>query len=116
VLTVTSAFPARRRSSAPRVVNISSGTGSIAWSAGPAREFALAAGSFRRGLPQLQDPLHALPLLRPDAGPGFKVKALAAGLRRTDLNALAAQSDGDPAEATGPRPADQIQSRRLKPR
>ena len=30
---------------------------------------------------------------------GFKVNALAPGLRATDLNARAAASDGDPAEA-----------------
>ena len=33
------------------------------------------------------------------AGEGFRVNALAPGLRRTDLNARAAASDGDPAEA-----------------
>jgi NAD(P)-dependent dehydrogenase (short-subunit alcohol dehydrogenase family) len=33
------------------------------------------------------------------AGEGFKVNALAPGLRATDLNALAAASGGDPAEA-----------------
>jgi NAD(P)-dependent dehydrogenase (short-subunit alcohol dehydrogenase family) len=32
-------------------------------------------------------------------GDAFKVNALAPGLRRTDLNARAADSDGDPAEA-----------------
>ena len=32
-------------------------------------------------------------------GEGFRVNALAPGLRRTDLNARAAASDGDPAEA-----------------
>lgn len=33
------------------------------------------------------------------AGEGIKVNAMAPGLRRTDLNATAAASDGDPAEA-----------------
>src|SRR6202034_4908364 len=33
------------------------------------------------------------------AGDGIKVNALAPGLRRTDLNATAAASGGDPAEA-----------------
>jgi NAD(P)-dependent dehydrogenase (short-subunit alcohol dehydrogenase family) len=33
------------------------------------------------------------------AADGFKVNALAPGLRRTDLNAIAASSGGDPAEA-----------------
>jgi NAD(P)-dependent dehydrogenase (short-subunit alcohol dehydrogenase family) len=32
-------------------------------------------------------------------GAGFKVNGLAPGLRATDLNATAAASDGDPAEA-----------------
>ncbi|QRP44767.1 hypothetical protein [Amycolatopsis sp. FDAARGOS 1241] len=33
------------------------------------------------------------------AGAGFKVNALAPGLRHTDLNERAAAADGDPAEA-----------------
>ena len=33
------------------------------------------------------------------AGEGFRINALAPGLRRTDLNERAAASDGDPAEA-----------------
>ncbi len=36
---------------------------------------------------------------RASAGDGIKVNALAPGLRRTDLNATAAASGGDPAEA-----------------
>jgi len=35
------------------------------------------------------------------AGDGIRVNALAPGLRRTDLNATAAASDGDPADAAG---------------
>ncbi len=42
VLAVTNAFlPALRRSPHPRIVNVSSGTGSLTWSADPDREFAL---------------------------------------------------------------------------
>ncbi|WP_042373384.1 SDR family oxidoreductase [Streptacidiphilus neutrinimicus] len=101
VLTVTNAFlPALRRSPAPRIVNISSGTGSLAWSADPAREFALAAGS-GAAYRSSKTALNALTLFYAQtlAPEGFKVNALAPGLRRTDLNALAAASDGDPAEA-----------------
>ena len=43
---------------------------------------------------------HLLPISYAYAlGDAFKVNALAPGLRRTDLNARAADSDGDPAEA-----------------
>jgi NAD(P)-dependent dehydrogenase (short-subunit alcohol dehydrogenase family) len=101
VLTVTNAFlPALRRSSAPRIVNVSSGTGSLAWSADPAREFALAAGS-GAAYRSSKTALNALTLFYAQtlAPEGFKVNALAPGLRRTDLNAQAAESDGDPAEA-----------------
>ncbi|WP_042381779.1 SDR family oxidoreductase [Streptacidiphilus melanogenes] len=101
VLTVTNAFlPALRRSPAPRIVNISSGTGSLAWSADPAREFALAAGS-GAAYRSSKTALNALTLFYAQtlAPEGFKVNALAPGLRRTDLNERAAASDGDPAEA-----------------
>ncbi|MFJ5303299.1 SDR family NAD(P)-dependent oxidoreductase [Streptomyces sp. NPDC088350] len=101
VLAVTNAFlPALRRSPHPRIVNVSSGTGSLTWSADPDREFAS-----RRGVAAAyrssKAALNALTLfyaqsLAPD---GFKVNALAPGLRATDLNARAAASAGDPAEA-----------------
>jgi NAD(P)-dependent dehydrogenase (short-subunit alcohol dehydrogenase family) len=101
VLTVTNAFlPALRRSSAPRIVNISSGTGSLTQSADPSGGFAFSTGS-GAAYRSSKTALNALTLfyaqtLEPE---GFKVNALAPGLRRTDLNARAAESDGDPAEA-----------------
>ena len=100
VVAVTNAFlPALRRSARPRIVNISSGTGSLAWSTGPEPQFPPLGGG--RRLPVLEDgPERADRVLRPGAGRrGFKVNALAPGLRATDLNARAAASDGDPAEA-----------------
>ncbi|HEY1971876.1 MAG TPA: SDR family oxidoreductase [Pseudonocardia sp.] len=101
VLAVTNAFlPALRRSPAPRIVNVSSGTGSLGWSSDPEREFAVAAGA-AAAYRVSKTALNALTLfyaqaLAPD---GFKVNALAPGLRRTDLNDRAASADGDPAEA-----------------
>ncbi|WP_028924675.1 SDR family NAD(P)-dependent oxidoreductase [Pseudonocardia acaciae] len=101
VLAVTNAFlPALRRSAAPRIVNVSSGTGSLAWSADPGREFAVSAGS-AAAYRSSKTALNAVTLFYAQAlaAEGFKVNALAPGLRRTDLNARAATSDGDPAEA-----------------
>ena len=95
VIAVTNAFlPALRRSARPRIVNVSSGTGSLTWSAnGP---FARAAGAAYRSS---KTALNAVTLLYAHALPGFKVNALAPGLRRTDLHPRAAAADGDPAEA-----------------
>ncbi|WP_406463009.1 SDR family NAD(P)-dependent oxidoreductase [Streptomyces sp. NBC_01622] len=101
VLAVTNAFlPALRRSPRPRVVNISSGTGSLTWSADPDREFARHSGS-GAAYRSSKTALNALTLFYAQslAGDGFKVNALAPGLRRTDLNTIAAESTGDPAEA-----------------
>ncbi|MFI1097382.1 SDR family oxidoreductase [Streptomyces sp. NPDC020917] len=101
VLRVTNAFlPALRRSPAPRVVNVSSGTGSLAWSADPEQAFAVSKGggaAYRSS----KTALNALTLFYAQslADAGFKVNALAPGLRRTGLNARAAASEGDPAEA-----------------
>jgi NAD(P)-dependent dehydrogenase (short-subunit alcohol dehydrogenase family) len=100
VLAITNAFlPALRRSEAPRIVNVSSGTGSLEWSADPERPFALSAGS-GAAYRSSKTALNALTLFYAQAlaAEGFKVNALAPGLRATDLNALAAASDGDPAE------------------
>ncbi|MGW5697723.1 SDR family oxidoreductase [Streptomyces asiaticus] len=100
VLAVTNAFlPALRRSDAPRIVNVSSGTGSLAWSADPEHQFAVSAGS-AAAYRSSKTALNALTLYTAQAlaAEGFKVNALAPGLRRTDLNARAAGSDGDPAE------------------
>ena len=98
VVAVTNAFlPALRRSSHPRIVNISSGTGSLAWATGqqfPHRGTFAAYRSSKAALNALTIYYaHAL------ADDGIKVNALAPGLRRTGLNAAAAASDGDPAEA-----------------
>jgi NAD(P)-dependent dehydrogenase (short-subunit alcohol dehydrogenase family) len=101
VLRVTNAFlPALRRSPAPRVVTVSSGTGSLAWATDPEQKFAVSKGggaAYRSS----KTALNALTLFYAQAleDAGFKVNALAPGLRRTDLNARAAASDGDPAEA-----------------
>jgi NAD(P)-dependent dehydrogenase (short-subunit alcohol dehydrogenase family) len=103
VFAVTNAFlPALRRSAHPRIVNISSGTGSMAASAGqvtgvmasptPSGRFA-AYRSSKTALNELTL-LYAITL----ADEGFKVNALAPGARRTDLNANVATAGGDPAE------------------
>jgi NAD(P)-dependent dehydrogenase (short-subunit alcohol dehydrogenase family) len=102
VLAVTNAFlPALRRSPAPRIVNISSGTGSMTWGADPEREFAAFRGhgaAYRSG----KAALNALTLYYGQAleEEGFKVNAMAPGLRATDLHPRAALARaGDPAEA-----------------
>jgi NAD(P)-dependent dehydrogenase (short-subunit alcohol dehydrogenase family) len=105
VVAVTNAFlPALRRSAHPRVVNISSGTASLAASAGQAAGPAVSARPASGGFAAYRSSKAALNeltvlyahSLRAD---GVKVNALAPGLRRTGLNALAAASGGDPAEA-----------------
>lgn len=97
VVAVTNAFlPALRRSPRPRIVNISSGTGSLTWSAGPQYErYAGNMAAYRSSKTALNavTVFYALAL-----GDPFKVNALAPGLRRTGLNPVAAASDGDPAE------------------
>ncbi len=99
VLAVTNAFlPVLRRSAHPRIVNISSGTGSLTWSSGSEFSFSAGGGAAYRSS---KSALNALTLFYAQslADEGFKVNALAPGLRRTDLNDRAAASDGDPAEA-----------------
>jgi NAD(P)-dependent dehydrogenase (short-subunit alcohol dehydrogenase family) len=98
VVAVTNGFlPALRRSAHPRIVNISSGTGSLAWSGGPQFPHRGTYAAYRSS----KAALNALTLYYAHAlaDDGFKVNALAPGLRRTDLNATAAASEGDPAEA-----------------
>jgi NAD(P)-dependent dehydrogenase (short-subunit alcohol dehydrogenase family) len=100
VVAVTNAFlPALRRSVRPRIVNISSGTGSLGWSAGPEPQFSTTGSlaAYRSS----KTALNALTIFYAQAlaDDGFKVNALAPGLRRTNLNATAAASGGDPAEA-----------------
>ena len=99
VLAVTNAFlPVLRRSAAPRIVNISSGTGSLTVSSSATSSFSPGGGAAYRSS---KTALNALTLFYAQAlaGEGFKVNALAPGLRRTDLNERAAASEGDPAEA-----------------
>jgi len=101
VLEVTNAFlPALRRSPAPRIVNVSSGTGSLTWSADPGHQFAVSNGS-GAAYRSSKTALNAVTLFYAQslAEEGFKVNALAPGLRSTDLNERARASDGDPAEA-----------------
>lgn len=98
VVAVTNAFlPALRQSAHPRIVNISSGTGSLAWSTGPQFPHRGTYAAYRTSKAALNALTvyyaHAL------AGDSIKVNALAPGLRRTDLNATAAAGGGDPAEA-----------------
>jgi NAD(P)-dependent dehydrogenase (short-subunit alcohol dehydrogenase family) len=95
---VTNAFlPALRQSAHPRIVNISSGTGSLTWSTGPQFPHLGSFAAYRSS----KAALDALTIFYAQAlaGEGIKVNAMAPGLRRTDLNATAASSDGDPAEA-----------------
>jgi NAD(P)-dependent dehydrogenase (short-subunit alcohol dehydrogenase family) len=99
VVAVTNAFlPALRRSAHPRIVNISSGTGSLTLATDPqSRHWSGSYAAYRSS----KTALNALTVFYAHtlAGDGIKVNALAPGLRRTDLNANAAASDGDPAEA-----------------
>jgi NAD(P)-dependent dehydrogenase (short-subunit alcohol dehydrogenase family) len=98
VVAVTNAFlPALRRSAHPRIVNISSGTGSLTWATGPQFPHRGSHAAYRSS----KTALNALTVFYAQslAGDAIKVNALAPGLRRTDLNPTAAASDGDPAEA-----------------
>jgi NAD(P)-dependent dehydrogenase (short-subunit alcohol dehydrogenase family) len=101
VIAVTQAFvPALRRSAHPRVVNVSSGTGSLEWSSGPNPQFdwerARGGGLAYRSS---KTALNAVTLLTAQAlGTQFKVNALAPGLRATNL-IPGMTVGGDPAEA-----------------
>ncbi|MDJ1130749.1 SDR family oxidoreductase [Streptomyces iconiensis] len=101
VVEVTNAFlPALRRAPHPRVVNVSSGTSSLTWSTGPNPQFApgnAGAAAYRSS----KTALNALTVFYAQelAEEGFKVNALAPGLRATDLNPTASASGGDPTEA-----------------
>lgn len=101
VAAVTNAFlPALRRSPRPRIVNVSSGTASLTWSTGPNPQFAPGSGG-AAAYRSSKTALNALTVFYAQtlAGEGFKVNALAPGLRATDLNPRAAAAGGDPAEA-----------------
>jgi NAD(P)-dependent dehydrogenase (short-subunit alcohol dehydrogenase family) len=106
VVAVTNAFlPALRRSAHPRIVNISSGTASLAASTGQAEGIIVFAsrptgafGAYRSS----KTALNMLTVLYANAlaDDGFKVNALAPGARRTDLTPAARTSSraGDPAQ------------------
>jgi NAD(P)-dependent dehydrogenase (short-subunit alcohol dehydrogenase family) len=103
VVAVTNAFvPALRRSAHPRIVNVSSGTGSLTWSTGPNPQFdyrraGTGSGAAYRSSKTALDALTVF-YAQALADDGFKVNALAPGLRATNLNPRAADG-GDPAEA-----------------
>jgi NAD(P)-dependent dehydrogenase (short-subunit alcohol dehydrogenase family) len=101
LVAVTQGFlPALARSAHPRVVNVSSGTGSLTWSSGPNPQFdsqrAQGGGVAYRSS---KTAVNAVTLLTAQAlGERTKVNALAPGLRRTNL--IAGMSvGGDPGEA-----------------
>ncbi|UJB39738.1 SDR family oxidoreductase [Streptomyces sp. A1-5] len=101
VVAVTNSFlPLLRRSPHPRIVNVSSGTGSLTWSTTPNPQFASGSGG-AAAYRSSKAALNALTVLYAQtlAEEGFKVNALAPGLRATDLNSRAASAGGDPAEA-----------------
>jgi NAD(P)-dependent dehydrogenase (short-subunit alcohol dehydrogenase family) len=101
LVAVTQAFlPALERSPHPRIVNLSSGTGSLTWNSGPNPHFdwerprggGLAYRSSKTAV-------NAVTLLTAQAlGGRFKVNALAPGLRVTNL-VPGMTAGGDPAEA-----------------
>ncbi|MCI4659389.1 SDR family NAD(P)-dependent oxidoreductase [Cryobacterium zhongshanensis] len=101
LISVTQGFlPALKRSAHPRIVNVSSGTGSLTWNSGPNPQFdwerAQGGGLAYRSS---KTAVNAVTLLTAQAlGNTFKVNALAPGLRRTNLIA-GMTVGGDPAEA-----------------
>jgi NAD(P)-dependent dehydrogenase (short-subunit alcohol dehydrogenase family) len=104
VVAVTNAFlPALRRAAHPRIVNLSSGTGSLSWSTGPNPQFDHEAAGTGSGAAyrSSKTALNALTVFYAQAlaGDGIKVNALAPGVRATNLNPRAASVGGDPAEA-----------------
>jgi NAD(P)-dependent dehydrogenase (short-subunit alcohol dehydrogenase family) len=104
VVAVTNAFlPALRRSAHPRIVNLSSGTGSLTWSTRPNPQFDYQAAGTGSGVAyrSSKTALNALTVFYAQAlaGDGIKVNALAPGVRATNLNPRAATAGGDPAEA-----------------
>lgn len=101
LIAVTQAFlPALRRSAHPRIVNVSSGTGSLAWSGSPNPQFdweqARGGGLAYRSS---KTAVNAVTMLTAQAlGDDVKVNALAPGLRRTNL-LRDMSAGGDAAEA-----------------
>jgi NAD(P)-dependent dehydrogenase (short-subunit alcohol dehydrogenase family) len=102
VVAVTNAFlPVLRHSAHPRIVNISSGTGSLAWSTGPNPQFNHQNGGTGAAYRSSKTAVNALTVYYAQAlgADGIKVNALAPGLRATNLTPGAATSGDDPAEA-----------------
>jgi NAD(P)-dependent dehydrogenase (short-subunit alcohol dehydrogenase family) len=101
LIAVTQAFlPALRRAAHPRIVNVSSGTGSLTWTSGPNPQFdwqkARGGGLAYRSS---KTAVNAVTQLTARAlGEPFKVNALAPGLRLTSL-VEGMSTGGDPAEA-----------------
>jgi len=101
LIAVTQGFlPALGRSAHPRIVNVSSGTGSLTWNSGPNPQFdwerVQGGGVAYRSS---KTAVNAVTLLTAQAlGPEAKVNALAPGLRRTNL-VPGMSVGGDPAEA-----------------
>jgi len=80
VVAVTNALlPALRRSAHPRIVNVSSGTGSLGWSTGPNPQFAHQTGGTGAAYRSSKTALNALTVYYAQAlaSEGFKVNALA---------------------------------------
>ncbi|MET9859062.1 SDR family oxidoreductase [Streptomyces smyrnaeus] len=101
VVAVTNAFlPALRRSPHPRIVNVSSGTASLTWSTNPNPQFTPGSGG-AAAYRSSKAALNALTVWYAQtlAEDGFKINALAPGVRATGLNPRAAAVGGDPAEA-----------------
>ncbi|WP_166983167.1 SDR family NAD(P)-dependent oxidoreductase [Paramicrobacterium fandaimingii] len=101
LIAVTQAMlPALRRSAHPRIVNVSSGTGSLTWNSGANPQFdwerVQGGGIAYRSS---KTAVNAVTLLTAQAlGADVKVNALAPGRRQTNLVA-GATGGGDPAEA-----------------
>ncbi|OZE98514.1 short-chain dehydrogenase [Rhodococcus sp. 15-2388-1-1a] len=101
LISVTQGFlPALRRSPHPRIVNVSSGTGSLTWNSGPNPQFdwerVKGGGVAYRSS---KTAVNAVTLLTAQTlGERVKVNALAPGLRHTNLVA-GMSAGGDPAEA-----------------
>ncbi|MFB2597456.1 SDR family NAD(P)-dependent oxidoreductase [Herbiconiux sp. P17] len=101
LISVTQGFlPALRRSAHPRIVNVSSGTGSLTWNSSPNPQFdweRVKGGGLAYRTSKTA--VNAITMLTAQAlGDDIKVNALAPGLRLTNL--IAGMSvGGDPAEA-----------------
>ena len=102
LVAVTQAFlPALRRSKHPRIVNVSSGTGSLTWTSGDNPQFdwrrVRGGGIAYRSSKTAVNAITLLPAQALEAD-GILVNALAPGLRRTNLIA-GMTTGGHPAEA-----------------